>query len=142
MLCKINISVSIAAKYFMFKDHKKERKVASSCVRMYQYTLGISNLLSDVVESICSSKVDPFEVISSEDMLHQFEVFVKEVASELEENKDYDWRNNWMVMGSDVKSLFPSLTKEKTAKAVRAQAEKNDIKWTNIDSKWLRLYIH
>ena len=47
-----------------------------------------------------------------------------------------------MVLRSDVQALFPSLSKERTARAVRAQAEKADIQWENIDSKWLRLYIH
>ena len=108
--------------------------------------MGISNLLSDVVESICSSIKDPFEVISSEDMLHRFEVFNKEVADMIIDKKkdgvDYDWREEYMVLGSDVKSLFPSMTRDNTAKAVRKQAEKSNIKWQNIDSKWLRLYIH
>ena len=47
-----------------------------------------------------------------------------------------------MLLGSDVCALFPSLSKEKTAKAVRNQASKIDIKWENIDIKWLTLYLH
>ena len=46
------------------------------------------------------------------------------------------------MIGSDVVSLFPSLTAVETAKAVRSQAMKCSIKWDNIDSRWLRLYIH
>ena len=47
-----------------------------------------------------------------------------------------------MMLGSDVISLFPSLTAVNTAKAVKSQAMKSSIVWDNIDSKWLRLYIH
>ena len=47
-----------------------------------------------------------------------------------------------MLIGSDVSALFPSLTRDRTAKAVRRQTEKAGIQWENIDSKWLRLYIH
>ena len=47
-----------------------------------------------------------------------------------------------MLLGSDVVALFPSLTKKRTAKAVRNQVCKSNIKWNNIDTRWLTLYIH
>ena len=47
-----------------------------------------------------------------------------------------------MLLGSDVKALFPSLSADKTSKAVRAQIEKINMDWVNIDDKWVRLYIH
>ena len=53
--------------YFMFKDHKKEdgwRPVVSGC---NSNTLGLSNILSDLVESVCGAVSEPFEVISSDD---------------------------------------------------------------------------
>ena len=46
-----------------------------------------------------------------------------------------------MLLGSGVCSLFPSLTKTRTAKIVRKQAGKIPIKWENIDYRWLTLYI-
>ena len=58
-----------ASKYMMFKDHKKGgawRPVVSGCS---SNTLGLSNLLSDIIESVCQSIENPFEVISSEDLL-------------------------------------------------------------------------
>ena len=42
-------------------------------------TLGLSNILSDMVESVCHSMEEPFEVISSEDMLARIVGFNKEV---------------------------------------------------------------
>ena len=68
---------------------------------------------------------DPYEVISSEDLLHRVEKFNKELEKErlekLPECPDYDWRQDWMLIGSDISALFPSLTKDRTAKAVRRQ---------------------
>ena len=54
----------------------------------------------------------------------------------------WDWRDKWTLIGTDVVSLFPSLSAVNTARAIRSQALKSDIVWENIDSKWLRLYIH
>ena len=77
-------------------------------------TLGMSNLLSEIVESICSAVEDPYEVISSSDMLSRIEEFnknmVKEAIKRIEDGeKEWDWREEWMLIGSDVLSLFPSL---------------------------------
>ena len=47
-----------------------------------------------------------------------------------------------MLLGSDVVSLFPSQSSERTSASVRRHAEKSDIKWENIDVDWLLLYIH
>ena len=56
---KIVNSESTAPKYYLFKDHKKSeswRPVVSGCS---SNTLGLSNMLSDIVESICGSIKDP-----------------------------------------------------------------------------------
>ena len=58
------------------------------------------------------------------------------------EDINWDWRDEWILIGSDVVSLFPSLTADRTAKAVRSQAEKIEIKWENVDTRWLCMYIH
>ena len=53
----------------MFKDHKIEggyRPVVGGC---NSDTLGLSNTLSEVVESVAKAVEKPFEVISSEDLL-------------------------------------------------------------------------
>ena len=145
---KITNSEQSAPKYFMFKDHKEEggwRPVVSGCS---SNTLGLSNLLSEVVESICSAVPNPYEVISSTDMLSRIEKFNEYVRKEeierKESNPDYewDWRENWMLLGSDVVSLFPSLSAKNTSEIVRDQVRKSPITWQNIDHTWLRLYIH
>ena len=96
-----------------------------------------------MVEAICSSVHTPYEVISSEDLLARIEDFNKKIEAEKSNREEgWDWRNEWTMIGSDVVSLFPSLTAVETAKAVRSQAMKCSIKWDNIDSRWLRLYVH
>ena len=64
-------SENAASKYFMYKDHKVEggyRPVVSGC---NSNTVGISTLLSDIVESVCNAIEDPYEVISSEYMIYR-----------------------------------------------------------------------
>ena len=134
---KVVNSENTAPKYYLFKDHKEGeiwRPVVSGCS---SNTLGLSNVLSDIIESLCSSVVDPYEVISSEDLLSRIAKF-----NEWAKVQDNDWRDDWMLLGTDVKALFPSLSKERTSKAVRNQARKIPIKWNNIDKRWLTLYIH
>ena len=41
-----------------------------------------------------------------------------------------------------VVNLFPSLSAERTGKAVREQVKKSRIKWEDIDPMWLSLYVH
>ena len=54
---------------------------------------------------------------------------------------DWDWRDHYALIGTDVKSMFPSLTPDRTADAIRSQVEKSKITWENIDMKTLMLYI-
>ena len=57
---KLTHSETSAPMYFMFKDHKKEggwRPVVAGC---NSNTLGMSNLVSDMVESICGAIIDPY----------------------------------------------------------------------------------
>jgi len=139
---KVTHSEQAASKYLMYKDHKEGggyRPVVSGC---NSNTLGLSNLLSDVIESLCQSVTDPFEIISSEDMLANIEEFNEEIRQEIENTPEYDWRDDYLLIGTDVVGLFPSLSAENTGKAIREQAEKSKIKWKDVDRKWLALYIH
>ena len=137
-----NIESEIAAsKYYMFKDHKEGesyRPVVSGCC---SNTLGLSGLLSDIIESLCLAMNDPFEVISSEDMLAEISEFNDKVKREIEKDENYDWRDEYVLLGTDVISLFPSMSAERTGEAIRKQVERSSIKWEEIDEKWLTLYI-
>ena len=57
----------------MYKDHKVEgefRPVVGGC---NSDTLGLNNTLSEVIESVCMAVNEPYEVISSEDMLNRIQ---------------------------------------------------------------------
>ena len=56
--------------------------------------------------------------------------------------ENWDWRNDMMLLGSDVVALFPSLSADMTAEIVRRQVVKSPITWFNVDHTWLRLYVH
>ena len=81
-------SETAASKYFMFKDHKSGggyRPVVSGCS---SDTLGLSGLLSDVVESLCQAVKDPFEVISSEDLLARITEFNEMIERKINDNPE------------------------------------------------------
>ena len=117
----------------------------------------MSNTLSEIVESVANAVENPYEVISSEDMLNRVQnckMKLKEYIEKKKEqagaelgqaqpglDKNWKWTDDLIMLGSDVKSLFPSLTAKETGRAVRRQFEKSKIKWTNIDWKLITLYI-
>ena len=62
-------SCKVASMYILVKDHKKDgstRPVVTGCS---SNTVGLSNAVSDFLESVANSIPDAYEVISSEDML-------------------------------------------------------------------------
>ena len=99
-------------------------------------------MLSDVVESLCLSVKEPFEIISAEDLLARVDEFNREIAKERRQNPDYDWREEFILLGTDVKALFPSMSAERSGRAVRQQVEKSKIVWEEVDDMWLSLYVH
>ena len=105
-------------------------------------TLGLSNTLSEVVESVANAVVDPFEVVSSEDLLSRVAGCNDRLKiMKTQHGVDWDWTDEYILIGSDVKSLFPSLSAELSGKAIREQFAKSKICWTNIDWKLVTLYI-
>ena len=46
----------------------------------------------------------------------------KEIEEKMKIDPEWDWREYYLLLGSDVKSLFPSLSTKRTARIVR---EKN-----------------
>ena len=108
---------------------------------------------------------NPFEVISSEDMLarvyncnSKLEEIIKQkneekAASPANENEDetenngqkelneYDWTSDYILLGSDVRALFPSLSAKRTGISVRKHFMKSRVKWLNVDWKLVSMYI-
>ena len=58
-------------------------------------TLGLSNLLSYVFESLYLSVSDPFKILSSEDMIAHLEKFNKEIRKQIEHMPEFDWRDGF-----------------------------------------------
>ena len=133
-------------------------------------SLGLFNTVSEVIEAVCMGIEEPYEVVSSEDMLARVYECNKKLAKEydgqddkkekvekdngqsdkMDKNNSQEdknkkeikdmWTDN-ILLGSDVKALFPSLSAEETGKAVRKQISKSPVKWNNVDWKLLTLYI-
>ena len=81
-------------------------------------------------------------VISSKDLLARINLFNKEIKTKRKEDPNFDWREDYILLGTDVVSLFPSLSPERTGRAVRLQVEKSLLEWEEIEYEWLALYIH
>ena len=47
------------------------------------------------------------------------EDFNREIERGVKANESYDWREDYMLLGSDVVSLFLSLSADRTTKAVK-----------------------
>ena len=57
------------------------------------------------------------------------------------EDVDYNWESEYMLIGTDVKALFPNLSAKQTGQSVRKQFSKSQIHWNNIDWKLITLYV-
>ena len=95
-----------------------------------------------MVESVANAVTCPFEVISSEDMLSRVAVCNEKLKiMQTQRGSDWKWTNEFILLGSDVKSLFPSLSAKRTGEAVRIQFAKSEINWTNVDWRQVTLYV-
>ena len=74
--------------------------------------------------------------------LHDKSDLRKETPKCTESDKlEWDWRDHFMILGTDVISLFPSLSPDNSAECIRKQVELSNIKWENIDTKELLMYM-
>ena len=55
--------------------------------------------------------------------------------------ENWNWQEEMILLGSDVKSLFPSMSAQMTGKCVREQFEKSPIDWQQVDWKLVTLYV-
>ena len=68
---KISRSENRAKLYLTYKDHKKEkRKTRPIGTANSSNTRGFANCISDLLEAVANSEENSYEVISSEDLLH------------------------------------------------------------------------
>jgi len=85
---KLVNSEATASKYYMYKDHKSEggyRPVVGGCS---SNTLGLSNLISELLECVATAKENSYSVISSEDMLARISDMNAVLAGLMETNNN------------------------------------------------------
>ena len=80
-------SENTADMYILLKDHKEGEKTRPIVTGCTSNTLGMSNNTACVLEAIAASEEDPFESISSEDMLAKTKEYNKVVLERREERK-------------------------------------------------------
>ena len=66
---KITRSENVADLYLMFKDHKPGKKTRPTATGCSSNTLGLSNAVSEILESVSLAAPNRYNCISSEDML-------------------------------------------------------------------------
>jgi hypothetical protein len=85
---KVVSSEQLADLYLMYKDHKrggKSRPVVTGC---NSNTKGLSNSVSDLLESVNKANETPYEAISGEDMLAKIEICNKEAETIKQEGRE------------------------------------------------------
>ena len=123
---------SVPPMYLLDKDHKQRkegelpatRPVVSGCSGM---SLSMSNILSDIIESLADARQNPLEVISTEDLKSRIVAHNKEA-----ETVDKDIKT--VLIGCDAVALFPSLPAAESGRIVR-EATKKIVKQSNLQLK-------
>ena len=116
------------------------RPVVSGCAGM---GVNLSNILSEFVEAIANDMDDGYEVISSEDFLSRVNKANKELEKEWKKNEGLgkEIKEEIVLIGADVKALFPSMLARITGKAVGDAVRNSRIKFEGINYKEAARYI-
>ena len=107
--------------YLVVKDHKevkegeipKTRPIVFGCRPMGVH---LSEALSDIIEGLASSLENSIEVISREDLLAVVNAYNASLG-----NREEITKEDLILIGIDVKALFPSLDPVETAKVIRQE---------------------
>ena len=70
----ITTSQNLASLRLLLKDHMKELKTRQVVTGNESNTVGLSNIMSDLVESLANAIENPGEVIRSEDLLAKIQI--------------------------------------------------------------------
>ena len=155
---KIVRSNNLANLYLQMKDHKSGQKSRGIVSGWDSYTSGLSNMISELLESVANGVINPYEVISSEDMLAKVQECNKMLellrmrleAKKKREEDGQEWEIedevceedlDLYLIGSDVISMFPSLTEVNTGLIIRRQVKKSPVKFDGINFKEMAKYI-
>ena len=84
---KVTRSGSQANLNLLYKDHKDGRKTRPVATGNESYNLGLSNAVSEVLESVARAEEKPYSVISAEDMLARVNRYNRVI-----EKKNEEWK--------------------------------------------------
>ena len=143
---KLSKSQNLASMYLLLKDHKEKlstRPVVTGC---NSNTLGLSNIVAELLESVCNSMSSPYEVISTEDMLSRIEDCNRDIlrnrAEKIDRGESLTKEDEELfVIANDVVALFPSMSSERTGKVVRELVEESELKFEGMDYMEIARYI-
>ena len=159
---KVSHSENVANLYLMHKDHKPGIKTRPTATGHSSNSLGLSNSVAEILESVANSEKYRYNTISSEDMLSRMHGYNKKIEDRLRSKDLQDKNKNqpqasqgvpepwdpaqeqekqYSVIGSDVKALYPSIESEPTGKIIRDRIEKSSIKLEGFDMKMGLAYI-
>ena len=162
MTSKVTHSENVANLYLMHKDHKPGIKTRPTATGHSSNSLGLSNSVAEVLESVANSEKNRYNTISSEDMLNRMHGYNKKIEERLRSKDPQDLDKNklmasqgvpepwdpaqeqekqYSVIGSDVKALYPSIESEPTGKIIRQRVEKSPIKLEGFDMKMGLAYV-
>ena len=126
-------SQNLASLSLLLKDHKKELKTRQVVSGNESNTVGLSNIMSDLTESLANAVENPHEVISSEDLLAKIHSCNRDLERRRKDREERGEEVDKMelelyIIASDVVALFPSMTDKRTGKICREQAIKSGMK--------------
>ena len=161
-------SKNTASLYYMYKDHKREIKFRDVASGSTSNTLGLSNVISELIEAVAGSARENYEVISSEDMIANIEKVNNKKreegsnsteesncnAMEEEEKSGEESRGaksigeegeRLHIIGFDAVALYPSMKARETAKVCREEVieilNEGEMKVEGLDMNKVTLYI-
>ena len=133
----------------LIKDHKKveegdlpqTRPVVSGCEGL---GVSISNIVSEFLEPLADSEEENFEIISSEDLLYRARICNEMIRKDWEsrqEDGDLEEMPEIVMIGADVKALFPSIMSRRTGRIVRKALLRSRLKFKGINYKAAAMYV-
>ena len=126
---KVVSSEQLADLYLTYKDHKEGRKTRPVVTGCNSNSMGFSNSVSDLLESVNKANQDPYECISSEDMLANIEKFNTEARKIKEEGRQHLLRKiSWEKEERNMKAISrcDKLWKKKSEEARMASSNEED----------------
>ena len=150
----------------LFKDHKQGNKTRPVASGNESFNIGLSNGVSDLLESVAKTSRDPYSVISAEDLLARVTAYNKNSPpapsasraatpvpaaegstpspppTESEIIHPEHEEEEMSLVGSDVVVLFPSITAERSARIVRDEIQRSEITFEGFDDEKARAYIY